>query len=528
MRKITILSMTIALGMMVCMVYAQEREWGARPGSPRRSVTSAPDPTVGTLTFNYNFNGVQYQEGGEWKTWAIELILTDYSFSLVPRGTGQVTCNITADVYANNVLLTTVSMNNTVNLHKTGLRGGRYDFNFVPTMELRNVRISNAQIMGRAAANPAGNANSSSSLWGNNSSSGGSNSSSGSSLWGNNSSSTAQSSQTVQTAGRNSGYASEFQANQASGGSSGSGSSAAASASSGTSQSSSVAQQEYNASVRQLEAARSSQQQSASRSSQSSSSSSGISAQQRANNERALTTQRQALDSYTNYQRQSFQQSTQRVENMLAAVDADNREREARWAEEARREAAEREAAEASAAETRRREAEAAEIRRLEAEVAASRRRMEEAAAADRRNYLNAVRQGILTDYPDSKVPISSDNIPTDEIWYFAYAAGSGSATVTEVFPVTRYNDGTWIYKPSLLREINEAGLTGNVSLVGWFSTRAKAQEALNDFKKRAQSGEMTLKTVTYAGKVQQQSGLWGGGTSGNAAGQSGSSLWGN
>jgi len=372
-----------------------------------------------------------------------------------------------------------------------------------------------------------GNANSSSSLWGTGSSSG-SQGNSSSSLR----ASGSQQSQVVAVAsGSGSGHASEYQARPSTGSTSNTSSNTSAGAgsstsSTSTSSSSRAAQAEYDARTAQLEAARR-QQQNTSR--QSSSTGSGISAEQRANNERALATQRQALDNYNEYSRQSFQASTQRVEGMLAAVDADNREREARWAEEERREEAKR-----------REEAEAAEIRRLEREAEAARRRVEEAAAAERRRkeaehatYVRTVRQGMLNDYVDSKVPISSDNIPVNEIWYFAYEASSVSATVTEVFPINRNNDGTWIYKPNLLREINQAGLIGNVILVGWFSTKEKAQEALNDFKQRARNGEMTLKTVTYAGKVQNQSGgLWGTGTSGNSSGQSsgtrqgGSSLW--
>ena len=417
------------------------------------------------------------------------------------------------------------------------------DRNYIPNLVIKNVKITsrvptelsfhtkiNAKAQEATAASNAGQqtqgqggSNSTSSLWGSNANS---NSSSGSQ-----NSQGSQTSQSSQTSGSN--HASEYQMQQtvvvSSGYSPGSGASTSSSSgSSGSSRSSSSTSQSSGTSSSSSYTSSSSGSSGSTSGSSQSSGSSGISAQQRANNERALAAQRQTFNTMNENSRQSFQASTQRMERLIAGFDEEIAERNAR-------EAREWEEALENRARFERQEAEEAERKRVADEAeAAERRRIAEAEAAHR-TYISNVRQSISKDYVDSKVPITSDNITVNEIWYFAYEVGSAGATVTEVFPITRNNDGSWIYKPNLLKEINEAGVRGNVVLVGYFSTKTQAQEALNDFKQRVQAGEMSLKTVAYAGKVQRQSGLFGGsGTSGTATEQSGerrqsaSSLWGN
>ena len=71
----------------------------------------------------------------------------------------------------------------------------------------------------------------------------------------------------------------------------------------------------------------------------------------------------------------------------------------------------------------------------------------------------------------------------------------SPSINVTSVFPVAKFDDGTFPYKASIMNKLN--GLApGNISLVGHFETPEKAEEIRQLFIRLAESSKFIVKNI--------------------------------
>jgi hypothetical protein len=159
-------------------------------------------------------------------------------------------------------------------------------------------------------------------------------------------------------------------------------------------------------------------------------------------------------------------------------------------------------AAERAAREARlKREREEREEReRLAREAEAERLRLE----AEHLDYITGQRLILFEQFEDGRLPLSSDKIKGNEVWYFAWRGNPGKTVyITGVFPVARYSDGSFPYKNTVLKELDAAGGTGEITVVGWFATRNDAQRSLNSFLTTAKNGEVNVKNITYKGKSQ-------------------------
>jgi hypothetical protein len=159
--------------------------------------------------------------------------------------------------------------------------------------------------------------------------------------------------------------------------------------------------------------------------------------------------------------------------------------------------AAERAAREARL-ERERRERE--ERKRIEREAEAERLRLE----AEHFEYITGKRAALINKFEDGRLPLSSDKINGNEVWYFAWRGNPDhTVSVTDVFPIARYADGSFPYKNTVLKELDAVGGTGKITVIGWCVTRSDAQQALNNFLTIAGDGEVNVKNIIYKGKPQ-------------------------
>ena len=209
-------------------------------------------------------------------------------------------------------------------------------------------------------------------------------------------------------------------------------------------------------------------------------------------NQQKLAESQQKLNQATN----DLNRAMQSIYQQQAAAEENRRIRE----EEAERQRIEQEQRE------RRERAEKAERERIERE------KREQHAA-----YVSGKRSALASDFKDGKIPVGADNVSADELWFFAWQGGGAQASVTNVFPIARYNDGSYPFKNNIVSEISKAGISGTVNIVGWFNSYEEAQQAKNRFLQTAREGEMTVKEINYKGKPK---------TTGNTTKQ-GDDFWG-
>src|SRR5690606_26639478 len=122
----------------------------------------------------------------------------------------------------------------------------------------------------------------------------------------------------------------------------------------------------------------------------------------------------------------------------------------------------------------------------------------------------------IFKQYPEGGVPLSRHNINLDELYFFTYSYDEKTtAKVSNVFPYARYKDGTWAFKDKVKAE-SEKATGSNVTLVGYFTTKALAEKERNVFVELLPQAEVNVSTYTVKGRK------WDGAESGST------DFWGN
>lgn len=112
-------------------------------------------------------------------------------------------------------------------------------------------------------------------------------------------------------------------------------------------------------------------------------------------------------------------------------------------------------------------------------------------------------RKSLLSQFPDQKMPLSQESIGTEVLYFFAYYYDQSKIhldycpiSVTPVFPVYKYGDGTWIYKNELIEKLALVNEGKKVSLVGYFLSAEKAETIRNYFSADAKKYEMDVYTL--------------------------------
>jgi len=129
------------------------------------------------------------------------------------------------------------------------------------------------------------------------------------------------------------------------------------------------------------------------------------------------------------------------------------------------------------------------EAAEAEAEARAERKRLWEEAEAERKALQLEMRKSLFTQYPDVKLPLSSQNYGQDELYYFAYYFDTNSIEkdnaqmyTTPVFQIHKYGDATWPYKNELLEKLANVNNGKIFKIVGFFLDKKMAEDQRSNF----------------------------------------------
>ena len=131
----------------------------------------------------------------------------------------------------------------------------------------------------------------------------------------------------------------------------------------------------------------------------------------------------------------------------------------------------------------------AREAAEAEAEARAERKRLYEEAEAERKAFQLEMRKSLFSQYPDVKLPLSSQNFGQEELYYFGYSfdeskidQDNASLYTTPVFQIHKYGDGTWPYKNEILEKLSNVNGGKIFKVVGYFIDKSMAEEQRKNF----------------------------------------------
>ena len=139
-------------------------------------------------------------------------------------------------------------------------------------------------------------------------------------------------------------------------------------------------------------------------------------------------------------------------------------------------------------------------------------RQQKEQAAIDIENKRIAQRQAMRNDlfnmFPEGGIPLSQHKVKANEIYFFFYSFDESTINQTSptiqlsnVFPIAKYSDGTWPFRSNLNNELSKLGLTGKMTLVGFYTTQQMAQDMHDSYTRLSNSSGMSITEVFYNGK---------------------------
>jgi hypothetical protein len=152
------------------------------------------------------------------------------------------------------------------------------------------------------------------------------------------------------------------------------------------------------------------------------------------------------------------------------------------------------------------------EQRRQEREEAREIREAE--AALLKANYLKLVnsRKTLIAKYPDGKTPLSHQVKDANEVYYFTYSyspatieTNSPIIHISNVFPLSKYGDGTWPFKASLMEKISKTNPGLELILSGYYLTKSEADRQQQLLFFGARDYGFVIKNIAYEGKKSTQ-----------------------
>jgi hypothetical protein len=117
----------------------------------------------------------------------------------------------------------------------------------------------------------------------------------------------------------------------------------------------------------------------------------------------------------------------------------------------------------------------------------------------EKKRAILEMRNELFKRFPDGSLPDQQLKIQNKVIYFFAYITEKNKiqdtkplVTVTNIFPVTKFDDGTFPYKVSIMNKLTGIA-PGNISLTGFFETSERAEEIRKVFIKLAESSQLTV-----------------------------------
>ncbi|MDI6033222.1 hypothetical protein QLS91_09070 [Flavobacterium sp. LB2P84] len=113
------------------------------------------------------------------------------------------------------------------------------------------------------------------------------------------------------------------------------------------------------------------------------------------------------------------------------------------------------------------------------------------------------LRTKLLQAFPNGGLPLSSHNIDASNVFMFAYifdknqiAQEFANVSVSNVFTIARYSDGTFPYKTSILDKLKGLG-HGEIVMVGYYTDELTAKKMHASFTNLAQKNAITVTPFT-------------------------------
>jgi hypothetical protein len=120
------------------------------------------------------------------------------------------------------------------------------------------------------------------------------------------------------------------------------------------------------------------------------------------------------------------------------------------------------------------------------------------------------VRKALLETFPDGGLPASSKSIDNQVIYVFSYSTNpysflrdKPSISVTNVFPINRNSDGTWMFKNILTKNLKlHFNNEDTPVILGYFTSEKDANSLRDSFLYLTSQCEFDLKFSTYSNKT--------------------------
>lgn len=113
------------------------------------------------------------------------------------------------------------------------------------------------------------------------------------------------------------------------------------------------------------------------------------------------------------------------------------------------------------------------------------------------------LRSKLVQSFPDGGTPLSSHKVTLPEVYVFAYVNDKATfsneqalVSLSNVFPVQQYSDGTYPYKTTILNKL-KGYAPGEITLVGYYGDKTRAEEMRNAFINLAAKSELAVKPFT-------------------------------
>ena len=163
------------------------------------------------------------------------------------------------------------------------------------------------------------------------------------------------------------------------------------------------------------------------------------------------------------------------------------------------------------------------EAQAAEAALKAERERQLAAIAAAKRKAMLELRNKLVTSFPQGGTPITSHKITQPEVYIFAYITNKAAfnndkatVSVSNVFPVEQYSDGTYPYKTTVLSKL-KGYAPGEVTLVGYYTGKEMAEQMRTSFINLASKSNLAVKafgvkgtgTSSVTGTIAQPADFW-------------------
>ncbi|MBX9732854.1 MAG: hypothetical protein K2X37_02240 [Chitinophagaceae bacterium] len=125
----------------------------------------------------------------------------------------------------------------------------------------------------------------------------------------------------------------------------------------------------------------------------------------------------------------------------------------------------------------------------------------------ERKKMLAALRNELFHKFPKTAIPVASSKIQENVIYFFIYAFDSTRITekqavmhISNVFPLVRYNDGTWPLKSVIEKEINALSPLPK-TLHGYYASREEAEAMQNAMKDIYTKTGGNIQSLQYKGR---------------------------